>query len=103
MRGHHCRADARPPDGPPRLCSRGMVPLIDDTEFSTTAFVLIDGREMLTRVLEPGGFELLTPLTPGCGIARVELRFGRLQTLPFGDRHRVAVRLRSAATVRLSD
>jgi hypothetical protein len=79
-----------------------MVPLIDDPEFSTTAIILIDGREMLTRELRPGEFELRVPLAPGYCVARVELKFGRLQTLPNGDGRHVAARLYSAA-VQLSD
>jgi hypothetical protein len=89
--------------GATRVRIRGMVPLIDDPEFSTTAIVLIDGRELLTKELKPGDFEVLAPLTPAYGVVRVELKFGRLQTLPNGDGRHIAARLYSAATLQLVD
>jgi hypothetical protein len=77
-------------DGTPaEVVVRGLVPLVNDPDFTTTLDVLIDGRRAGGLSLGPGDFELRAPVPAGPDRRRIELRFSATQTLPAPDGRQV--------------
>lgn len=75
---------------------RGVVPLIDDPEFSTDVRVEVDGMTALSEPLHVGDVDLRVPVSPG--IHTVTWKFSRYQRLPGGDRRIVAMLVRNIGT-----
>jgi hypothetical protein len=80
---------------------RGVVPMINDQAFQTTARLLVDGRPVAEKVLRPGEFELRSAVPVGTGadgrtVRRVEVQFGSTQPLPAPDNRPVGAKLDSA-------
>jgi hypothetical protein len=63
----------------------GSVPLIDDPNFSTVLKLSINGREISSKNLGLGNFELKVPVTSQAQKQRIELAFSNYQTLPGAD------------------
>jgi hypothetical protein len=64
------------------LVVRGMIPLIDDADFTLTLRLSVDGHELVRRELGLGEFELSVPLWQGPALRRIDLRSSRDQRLP---------------------
>ena len=76
------------------LVIRGVVPITNDSSFTTNLTVLVDGQEVGRRKLTIGEFEFRFPVPQRAGRRRVELRFDRTQPLLYNDARRAAALLR---------
>lgn len=81
------------PPGRSLLTVRGVVPKIDDRDFSCEARVLVDGMELLKQTLRPGDFQLQAVVPFRSGRRRVDLRFSGFQRLPAPDNRPAVGRL----------
>lgn len=73
----------------------GMVPLINDPNFTSELQVLVDGQGVTRQLLHPGDFSVTAPAPGGPRRGRIELRFSNFQHLPAPDGRPVAALLRS--------
>jgi hypothetical protein len=64
---------------------KGVIPLIDDKQFSTHLTVLVDGTEVTIRELKFGNFDIRVPITGGTGRHKIELVWDKFQRLPGDD------------------
>jgi hypothetical protein len=87
--------DLRQPVDAHMLSLRGMLPLVDDADFTSEIQVLIDGQVVAERTLALGGFEVDAPVATAPGTHRVELHFSRLQRLLAPDTRPAAALLQS--------
>jgi hypothetical protein len=81
------------PEKATALVVKGMVPKIDDTAFQSELIILVDGKELIRRRLNPGKFEVRLSPPTGSAKRRVDLRFAKFQRLPGGDNRPVAAKL----------
>jgi hypothetical protein len=63
----------------------GSIPQIDDPTFSTVLKLSVNGKEITSKSLGLGNFELTVPLTSQALKQRIELGFSKYQTLPGAD------------------
>jgi hypothetical protein len=64
---------------------KGVIPMIDDKQFSTHLTLLVDGSEVAKRELKVGTYELRVPITSGAGRHKIELVWDKVLRLPDGD------------------
>ena len=74
---------------------RGLVPLIEGTEYHSLMRVRVDGREIGRANVGVGTFDFTFPAGNAAARPRVELLFDRFQRLPNGDGRPVALKLYS--------
>jgi hypothetical protein len=63
----------------------GSVPQLDDSKFSTVLKVSVNGKEIGSKILGVGNFDLKMPASSMAAKQRIELAFSNYQTLPNGD------------------
>lgn len=63
----------------------GSIPQIDDPKFSTVLKLSVNGREVASKNLVLGNFELKIPVKSLAPKQRIELEFSKYQTLPGAD------------------
>lgn len=63
----------------------GSIPQIDDPMFSTVLKLSVNGREIASKNLGLGNFELKVPVTSQAAKQHIELVFSKYQTLPGAD------------------
>ena len=91
--GESCYVMLTQPDTFAPLVIRGSVPLVSDKSFQTEIRVTVNGQEVARRQLNVGDFELMLPIPPKSGKARVGLEFSKSQRLAGADRRLLAARL----------
>ncbi|MHB8626469.1 MAG: hypothetical protein ACYDEO_09715 [Aggregatilineales bacterium] len=67
------------------LVVRGMVPMVNASDFTTELSVLVDGQEIGRQTLGIGHFELRLPVSGQGGRHQIDLRFSKWQQLPVPD------------------
>lgn len=85
--------ELKQPSQPADLIVSGVVPLLDDKQFTTELTVKLDGRNAHKVKLSPGGFGLKFPCFPGVVQRKIELKFSKTQTLSAEDKRMVGALL----------
>lgn len=91
------------PAGTGRLIVRGMVPKINEPDFSTEVVLTVDGNDVARKTVGLGDFEIAADLPPGSAGRKIQLSFSKLQRLPPPDTRSVSAQLKSIGFERASD
>lgn len=85
--------ELKQPSQPADLVVSGVIPQIDDENFTTELTVRLNGREAHKATLSPGGFDLRFPCFPVVTHRKIELKFSKTQTLSSADTRMVGALL----------
>ncbi|WP_204103696.1 MULTISPECIES: hypothetical protein [Spirulina sp. CCY15215] len=77
-----------------QLKIQGMLPQIDDPNFTTELTVLVNEKPIATRVVSLGEFELEIPLSLKLEKQKIQLQFSQYQKLPDPDNRPVTILLK---------
>jgi hypothetical protein len=78
------------PNTATNLSVQGMVPLVDDSNFTSELSLLVDDKEVAKQRLSVGKFEVQAAIPAGEGHRKIDLRFSNWQILPAPDNRPVA-------------